>query len=172
MLRIHAESANTDKVEALFKLFNTYTNDVLDLAEESFKDIRPRLLVEFRAQPPARRWPQDYPGNLLPFDTEKQRRWYWATIGRPWTRTGQMTQNLNQTIERERKRVSVTARYGSAATKFVIGNIQGEEVKRYQQRFHKVTGWEEAGPKLMRHAQTYSDTFTRRYESFIAFYRD
>lgn len=161
--------ADNENLEALYKFFGSFSKDVLDLAESTFKEKQPEFLAEFQQSPPVRRWPADYPGHLLPFDTEKQRRWYWANVGAPHTRTGRMAQNLKQDIEREGNVVRVVAKYPSASTKYVIGNIMGEAVESYQQRFHKATGWQEAAPKLERHAQSYYDTFVRRYEAFVVF---
>ncbi len=163
--------ADNQNLDALFKLFDNYTTEVLDLAQETFEDLRPAHLEEFQKQPRVRRWPQDYPNGELPFDTDKQRRWYWANIGKPYSRTGQMAKGLRQDINRDANSIQVVAVYPDKSTKFVLGNILGEKVERFQQRFHKVTGWEEAAPKLERHAQAYVDAFARRYEAFIAFYQ-
>lgn len=163
-------SADNKNLQPLLDMLDNWTVEVLDLAEETFRDLQPDLLADFQKQPPVRRWPQDYPGNVLPFDSEKQRRWYWANVGQPYTRSGGMAQNLKQDIERKLKSIAVIASYPGASTKYVIGNIHGESVESFQQRFHKATGWEEAAPKLTRHAQLYSDTFLKRYESFIAFF--
>lgn len=170
MIKATAIADNTG-INELLELFDNFTDEVLDLAQETFEDLRPELLAEFQAQPPVRRWPQDYPNGELPFDSPAQRRWYWAVIGKPHVRTGSMSAGLRQDVVRDATSVKVKAAYPDASTKFVLGNIFGEKVERFQQRFHKATGWEEAAPKLERHAQTYVDTFTRRYESFIAFYQ-
>lgn len=154
-------------LEALYKFFGSFGKDALDLAEKTFEAKRPEHLEDFRKQPRVRRWPADYPGNQLPFDTERQRRWYWANIGEPYTRSGRMAQNLEQAIKRSDNSVSVVASYPSASTKYVLGNILGEKVKRYQQRFHAATGWELAAPKLETHAQSYYDTFVQRYNDYV-----
>lgn len=163
--------AETDNqgIEALFKFFGSFGSDVLDLAEETFKDQQPANLAEFQQQPPIRHWPSDYPNHQLPFDTEKQRRWYWANIGHPYTRSGRMAQNLKEDIVRKDNSVQVVASYPSASTKYVLGNILGEQVKPYQQRFHAATGWQLAAPKLEKHGNSYYDTFIRRYEAYVVF---
>lgn len=170
MIKVTAIADNSG-IDALFKLFDNFTEEVLDLGQETFEDLRPALLKEFQKQPPVRRWPQDYPNGELPFDSPAQQRWYWANIGQPHVRTGNMTTGLRQDVLRDATSVRVDASYPTSETKFVLGNIFGEKVERFQQRFHKATGWEEAAPKLERHAQAYVDTFARRYEAFIAFYQ-
>lgn len=162
--------AKNEGLDELFKLFDNYTDEVFTLAETTFKELQPVHLQAFRKQPRVRSYPGDYPGGQLPFDTLKQQRWYWANIGKPYKRSGRMANSLQQTVERDGNKLSITARYGSPSTKYVLGNIHGEDVQRFQQRFHKATGWQEAAPLLTQQAQTYLDRFTRRYEAFIAYY--
>ena len=162
--------ADNENLDKLFKLFDKYTEQVFDLADETFKELQPKHLQAFQRQPRVRSYPGDYPGGQLPFDTERQRRWYWANIGKPYKRTGRMANSLQQTINRTPQRLDIVARYGASSTKYVLGNIHGEEVQAFQQRFHKATGWQLAAPLLKQQAQTYVDQFTRRYEAFIAFY--
>lgn len=161
--------ADNQGLDALYKFLNTHGQAVLDLAEDTFTELRSSHLDEFRQQPRVRRWTSDYPGNQLPFDTEKQRRWWHATHKEPYTRSGRMAANLNQEIRRDGDTISVIASYPSASTKYVLGNILGEQVARFQQRFHAATGWQPAAPKLERHAKSYYDTFVRRYEAYLVF---
>jgi aldehyde:ferredoxin oxidoreductase len=156
-------------VDQLTRFLKVHNQSALDLAEETFQELRPRNLDEFRRSPRVRSYPADYPGGQLPFDTLKQQRWYWANIGKPYTRTGRMTKSLEQTIDRSGKAVTITASYPTASTKYVLGNILGETVQPYQQRFHAATGWELAAPKLERHAEHYYETYVRRYAAFVAF---
>ena len=168
-MKISAEADNS-KLDDLMEFLDKWPRASLQLAEDTFRELQPTHLADFQSQPPVRKWPGDYPGNRLPFDTENQRRWYWANIGKPYTRKGKMAKNLKEDVIRTEGKVSVKASYPSASTKYVLGNILGEKIESFQQRFHKATGWQLAAPKLERHAQNYIDTFTRRYESFIAFY--
>jgi hypothetical protein len=162
-------TAKNKGLETRLKFYNGFSANVLDLAETTFKDVRSEVLPDFQQQPKVRKFPADYPGGQLPFDTLRQQRWYWANIGKPYTRTGRMAKGLEQKIKRIKNAVSVEASYPNASTKYILGNILGEQVRPYQQRFHAATGWQPAAPKLERHAQTYNDTFLRRYQAFIAF---
>lgn len=165
---LKATAKNTG-LEQRLKFYSTYSTQVLDLAETTFTDVRQQVLPEYRQEAKVRKYPADYPGGQLPFDTEKQRRWYWANIGKPYTRTGRMAKGLEQKIKRVKNKVEVEASYPSPSTKYTLGNILGEQVRPYQQRFHLATGWQPAAPKLERHANIYNDTFLRRYEAFIVF---
>lgn len=165
---LKATTKNTGLVERQ-RFYSTYSTKVLDLAETTFTDVRLQVLPEFRQEPKVRKYPADYPGGQLPFDTLRQQRWYWANIGKPYTRTGRMAKGLEQKIKRIKNAVSVEASYPSPSTKYVLGNILGEQVRPYQQRFHLATGWQPSAPKLERHANIYNDTFLRRYAAFITF---
>lgn len=172
MIKIKAVALTNPKLDKLLKLFDTYPKQVFDLAEATYKELQPGFVQTFRQQPRVRSYPGDYPGGQLPFDTERQRRWYWANIGKPYVRSGRMAAALQQTSERDAKSFTITARYGSPSTKYALGNIWGDHspFRSYQQRFHKATGWQQAGLLLDQQEKTYLDRFTRRYEAFIAFY--
>lgn len=157
-----------DGAATLETILDGYIADVFDLAEQVYHDLLPDHLNEWRRQPNVRSYPADYPGNQLPFDTAKQQRWYWANIGKPHTRSGRMVEGLEQTVERDTNSLEISASYPSAATKYVLDDIWG--IKRYQQRFHKATGWQPSAPKLEQHARNYHAGIVRAYEDLIAEY--
>ena len=168
MLKLTAEF-DSKRLNDLLKLCAGYEREIFTIFQSTYDDLYPRFIADLRFTPRRRSYPQDYPGGRLEWTSGRQQRWYWKNIGKPHTRTGAMMKALEQYLLRQPQKLEIEVRYNSASTKFVLGDIHGQDQK-LMQNFHKITGWQPAAPKLDMQAQAYYDTFLRRYEAWIAFH--
>lgn len=111
--------------------------------------IQPQALAQLRVVPRKRSYPTNYPDGRLPFDTEKQRRYFWAVIAEfdangnyvGYTRTGAIPNAWGV----RRNVAGLTAQFiienTNPKSKYVYGSLSLNAPGRFQQHFHNATGW-------------------------------
>ena len=86
-------SADVSAIDSALEALIFLPDVVAEVGDNILEDLRSDLLPQLQKEPPKRQYPADYPNGRLPFDTPKQQRWYWANIGKPYTRTGKLAQS-------------------------------------------------------------------------------
>lgn len=135
-------------VDALEGYYDSFESIVQEEYSAVWSEIEPVMLDELGYEPRVRRWPQDYPGRRLPFVSERQRRWYWANIGRPYKRTHHLSRNWRSHVRYMGGRIETVVENPSRAAPFVYGSLAQANSLRFQQPFHAVTGWQPAKPTV------------------------
>ncbi|PJF38481.1 MAG: hypothetical protein CUN54_10770, partial [Phototrophicales bacterium] len=92
----------------------------------------------------------DYP---IEWTSERQRRAYFATdgfgAGIPYKRTGETDAGWEMEIKIIGRAVKVIIENNSPAAPWVYGSLAKRGFKRFQQRFHEITGWPTAQPVVI-----------------------
>lgn len=144
-----------------------YYDSFESVAREEFRgiwrQIEPVLLDELGDEPRQRVYPNDYPGGRLEWTSEKQRRWYWANVGHPYTRTGHLARNWRTSTQFNGGRVTIIVENPAPAAPFVYGSLAQANALRFQQRFHAITGWQPAKPTV----DYWLDVAYREYEDAL-----
>lgn len=133
-------------IDSDIEWLNAQEEMLFDIGFEIKEEIEPSLLSELDYTPPKRNYPADYPGGQLPFETEKQRRWYWANIGKPYVRTGQHAKSYELFFVEQGNGFQLIVQSNNPAAKYIVGSLAQNrtEALRFQQKFHQVTGWQAA----------------------------
>lgn len=156
-------TTNTRLIDDLRGYYDSFESIAREEFNGVWRQVEPVLLDELGYEPPVRRWPGDYPGRRLPFTTEKQRRWYWANIGQPYTRTHRLSQSWRTSTQFSGGRVTIIVENPAKAAAFVYGSLAQVNSLRFQQRFHAVTGWPAAKPTV----DYWLDVAYREYEAAL-----
>lgn len=146
---------------------NGYYDSFESIAREEFdgvwRQVEPILMDELATTPKRRVYPKDYPNGRLEWTSERQRRWYWANVGRPYQRTGQLARGWRSTVQYAGGRVTIIVENPSRAAPFVYGSLAQTNALRFQQRFHAITGWQPAKPTV----DYWLDVAYREYEDAL-----
>ncbi len=145
MIRL-AVKQNLTVMDDLEAFLESYT----DIAQEEFQaavdEVWPFALDELQTVPPRRQWPGDYPEGHLEWESERQQRAYWATDGFgkgiPYPRTGELPAAWAIEPFREADGIGASIVNRNPAAPFVYGSLAKSNPGRFQQRFHRITGWE------------------------------
>lgn len=136
------------------------------VAQETANEIRPSVLAELGKEPPKRSYPADYPNGQLPFDTEKQRRWYWANIGEPYKRKGTLSKAWQMYVLTDDSGFRLVIENTAPSAKWVYGSLaqNRDAARRFQQRFHAATGWQTATDTVTKWLDYYDAIFVEKMD--------
>lgn len=144
-LKLDVNAALVNDLEYFYDSFESIAREEFD---GIWRGIEPVMLDELRTTPRRRVYPQDYPGGRLEWTSEKQRRWYWANVGRPYVRTGNLAKGWRSSTQFAGGRITVIVENPAPAAAFVYGSLAQTNPLRFQQRFHVITGWQAAKPTV------------------------
>lgn len=144
----YKETTDTKLIDALEGYYDSFESIAREEYGAVWREIEPIMLDELGYEPRVRRWPQDYPGGRLPFVSLRQQRWYWANIGRPYTRTHRLSKSWRSRVQYASGRITTIVENPAKAAPFVYGSFAKVGALRFQQPFHAVTGWQPAKPTI------------------------
>ena len=137
-------------------------------AQASLDIMSPAALSELRDEPPRVKYP-------IQWTSERQRRAYFATngfgAGIPYRRTGRLARGWTIALFDRGAGFTLDIRNNAKSAAFVYGSlaIDGSGV-RYQQRFHRNTGWQEAYKTTNYWARVFTTTLRERLGERFAEY--
>ncbi len=141
-----------------------------DVTRSLVSDFAPAILGELQSIPRKRNYPSDYP---LEWTSDKQRKAYFATNGFgkgiPYKRTGDLARGWRVVANNNGAVFAIAITNPSKSAKFVYGSLARnvQEAKRYQQRFHAITGWLTASETANYWLDEMSKEFLIRYSKAI-----
>lgn len=144
-------------IEALEAFTASYETIVTEEFNAAVDTVQPYALADLRTSvPPRRQWPGDYPGGQLEWESEKQRRYWWAVLAEfdsagnliPYERSGDIPKAwaLERRSGAAVRSVSIVNR--NPKSKWVYGSLSRRNARKFQQRFHNVTGWFVGGERV------------------------
>ena len=140
--------ANTKPLDGLYVMLKRFPELVAEAGEETAAALTPELMARLRVQPPERT--ENSPP--IEWTSERQHRAYHATdgfgAGIPYKRTGGLAAAWRVITERTSTGFRMVVENTKDAARFVYGSLAQDVAKasRFQQQFHKITGWLTAAP--------------------------
>lgn len=139
MIRFTLKTTTTPIDNALDFLDNV-NQEIEEIGQAVVQEISPELLDELRDAPP----PRVYPGApKIEWTSDLQRRAFFASDGFdggiPTKRTGKLIESWEFVWEN----LSLIVRNTQDWARFVVGSLAKNvpQAARFQQKFHKITGW-------------------------------
>lgn len=140
--------ANTKPLENTMAFLGRFEELVAEAGEETARELTPALLAQLQKQPPERT--ENSP--KIQWTSEWQQYVYFASdgfgAGIPYKRTGGLAAAWHVITERTSTGFRMVVENPKKAARFVYGSLAKDVAKasRFQQQFHKTTGWLTASP--------------------------
>ena len=140
--------ADTDALDGVYAFLERFDEIVAEAGEETAAELTPGLLAELKRQPPERT--ENSP--QIQWTSEKQHKAYFASdgfgAGIPYKRTGGLAAAWRVVTERTSTGFRMVVENPKRAARFVYGSLAKNIVaaSRFQQQFHRTTGWPLASP--------------------------
>lgn len=140
--------ANLDALDGMYVFLDRFNEIVAETGEQTAAEITPELLAELQKQPPAR----TANSPKIEWTSDKQRRAYFATdgfgAGIPYQRTGGLAAAWRVVTQTTATGFRMVVENPNRAARFVYGSLAKNvgAASRFQQKFHKTTGWITAAP--------------------------
>lgn len=138
--------------------------------EKTRIDTEAEMLDRLGQQPP----PTGTPERKIEWETPKQHRAYFATngfgAGIPYRRTGKLARNWVIESDAHREGWSIIVRNESRASRYVYGSLalaDARAASRFQQRFHRITGWQPARKTVLNYFETVQAGFIDNMNTVI-----
>ena len=153
--------ANTKPLDGLYVMLERFPELAAEAGEETANQLTPELLARLQVQPPART--ENSPP--IQWTSERQRRAYFATdgfgAGIPYKRTGGLAAAWRVITERTATGFRIVVENPKDAARFVYGSLAQNvaAASRFQQQFHKITGWLTASPIVNEWMDLYQDMY-------------
>jgi len=165
MIKVTA-NVSTSIIDALDNRLESINALVADIGRDVANDYTPLLERELATNvPPKRSFPSDYP---IEWVSDAQRRAFFAkTKGKPYVRTGQLANSWTVDVTTEGGIFSINVRNPANAAKYVYGSLSRQSPGRFQQRFHKITGWPVAAEIIRPVLQEMIDEFADKFRDAI-----
>lgn len=168
MIRARLES-NID-ISALDDFYERQVLVVDEVTRQLTSEFANPILSELQTIPRKRNYPSDYP---IEWTSDKQRKAYFASngFGRgiPYKRTGNLAKSWVVLFTNENGKFAVVITNPVPSAKFVYGSLARnvQQAKRFQQRFHAITGWELASPIVNYWVDEVQKDFIKKYRQAV-----
>jgi len=166
-------ATNTDSLDDMMDYLSRVDRDVYKIGREVIRETSPDLLDKLEDTPPRRSYPSDYPGGKLEWTSDNQRKAHWASdgfgAGIPFERSGKLADNWQVEGSARSGGFNITVQNTNPASKFVYGSLAQNETQaaRFQQNFHKITGWPLASPIVQMWVEEARDLFIEKFMNSV-----
>jgi hypothetical protein len=149
-------TATTKPLDDLMGFLDSYREVAAEEYTAAVSEVSPAALSELRSSPKRRQWPGDYPAGKLEWESEAQRRYYWAVIAKfdsagrhiPYKRTNAIPNAWEFYSEASGGDIRVVIVNRSPKAKYVYGSLSLRNAGKFQQKFHAITGWFEGAAEV------------------------
>jgi hypothetical protein len=139
--------------------------------EQAQREVEPPFRAELETESPERNYPDDYP---LEWESRLQQMAYFASNGFgkgiPYQRTGKLAKAWELFIVEDANGTSFVVENPADAARYVYGSLaqNTQRAARFQQRFHKKTGWQTITETVAFWLDAYEEVYLRILDEELA----